>query len=307
MRPHVGTSSSFRQLRRRPLARIRKKRQRACVGNGMTPLTTVAAPYKPRHVRFVRREEVAGWQLKLYGIALNGKEPDAGFVEATRDLAAAVLPQPPAGDDHYGVAFATAHDATSALHRARLLVAVGERAPPAHLRQPEGRPDRVRPGREPARRLRLGARDRQLRAARVDRGRPGEPGRPRPRALPGAPRRRRRLAGGSGGEVLGEQPRARPEPLPERALEVLPSLLGERGLRALVAQRRRIPPLAASAPLELAEHHRSRRARTPIFCLTPYCSIFSLSLRSKDRTEQAPAIFPRGGADRGAPSQDGSS
>ncbi len=307
MRPHVGTSSSFRQLRRRPLARIRKKRQRACVGNGMTPLTTVAAPYKPRHVRFVRREEVAGWQLKLYGIALNGKEPDAGFVEATRDLAAAVLPQPPAGDDHYGVAFATAHDATSALHRARLLVAVGERAAPAHLRQPEGRPDRVRPGREPARRLRVGARDR-----RTSSGARGSRTSWRTRTAPTSSATwsaasTQTSRSGPGGEVLGEQPRARPQPLPERALEVLPSLLGERGLRALVAQRRRIPPLAASAPLELAEHHRRRRARTPIFCLTPFCSIFSLSLRSKDRTEQAPAFFPRGGADRGAPSQDGSS
>ena len=71
------------------------------------------APYKPRHVRFVRREDVDGWQLKLYGIALNGREPDPAFVEATRDLAATVLPQPPAGDGHYGVGFATAHDATS--------------------------------------------------------------------------------------------------------------------------------------------------------------------------------------------------
>jgi hypothetical protein len=81
----------------------------------MTALTTaLEAPYKPRHVRFIRREDVAGWQLKLYGIALNGKEPDPAFVEATRDLAASILPQPPATDDRYGVAIATAHDATSA-------------------------------------------------------------------------------------------------------------------------------------------------------------------------------------------------
>ena len=80
----------------------------------MTTLTTsLEAPYRPRHVRFVRREEVDGWQLKLYGIALNGKEPDPGFVEATRDLAASVLPRPPNTDDRYGVAFATAHDAAS--------------------------------------------------------------------------------------------------------------------------------------------------------------------------------------------------
>jgi hypothetical protein len=80
----------------------------------MTAVTTaLQAPYKPRHVRFIRREDVAGWQLKLYGIALNGKEPDPPFVEATRDLAASILPQPPATDNRYGVAFATAHDATS--------------------------------------------------------------------------------------------------------------------------------------------------------------------------------------------------
>jgi hypothetical protein len=79
----------------------------------MTSLAQALEAYRPRHVRFVRREGVEGWQLKLYGIALNGKEPDPDFVEATRDLASVVLPQPPVADDRYGVAFATAHDATS--------------------------------------------------------------------------------------------------------------------------------------------------------------------------------------------------
>jgi hypothetical protein len=74
---------------------------------------TLEAPYKPRHVRFIGRGDVEGWQLKLYSIALNGKEPDAEFVEATRDLAGSILPQPPVTDDRYGAAFATAHDATS--------------------------------------------------------------------------------------------------------------------------------------------------------------------------------------------------
>jgi hypothetical protein len=80
-------------------------------------MTTLASnlevPYKPRHVRFIRGEDVAGWQLKLYGIAVNGREPRPEFVAATRDLAARVLPQPPAGEDHYGVGFAIAHDARS--------------------------------------------------------------------------------------------------------------------------------------------------------------------------------------------------
>ena len=78
----------------------------------MTTLaTTLEAPYKPRHVRFIRREDVEGWQLKLYGISVNGQEPRPEFVEATRDLAAGVLPQPAVADDHYGVGFAIAHDA----------------------------------------------------------------------------------------------------------------------------------------------------------------------------------------------------
>ncbi len=78
----------------------------------MTALAnTLESPYKPRHVRFVRRDEVAGWQLKLYGIAVNGREPRPELLEATRDLAASVLPQPPVADDRYGIAFATAHDA----------------------------------------------------------------------------------------------------------------------------------------------------------------------------------------------------
>ena len=71
------------------------------------------AAYEPRHVRFVRRETVGSWQLKLYSIALNSKKPSPEFVEATRDLAASILPQPPVADDRYGAAFATAHDATS--------------------------------------------------------------------------------------------------------------------------------------------------------------------------------------------------
>ena len=32
--------------------------------------TGLGRPYEPRHVRFIRREDVDGWRLKLYGIAL---------------------------------------------------------------------------------------------------------------------------------------------------------------------------------------------------------------------------------------------
>jgi hypothetical protein len=44
---------------------------------------------------------------------VNGEEPRPEFVEAVRDLAATVLPQPPVADDRYGVGFAIAHDARS--------------------------------------------------------------------------------------------------------------------------------------------------------------------------------------------------
>ena len=77
------------------------------------PTVSLAGPYEPRPIRFIRREDVDGWQLKLYGIALAGKEPREELVTATRDLAASVLPRPAVSDDRYGVAFATAHDATS--------------------------------------------------------------------------------------------------------------------------------------------------------------------------------------------------
>jgi hypothetical protein len=82
------------------------------VAHESTP-TGLGRPYEPRHVRFIRREDVDDWRLKLYGIALLGKDPDPEFVEATRDLAASVLPQPPGTNDRYGIGFVTAHDATS--------------------------------------------------------------------------------------------------------------------------------------------------------------------------------------------------
>jgi putative acetyltransferase len=74
------------------------------------------------------------------------------------------------------------------------------------------------------------------------------------------------------GEELGEAALARSEPAPERLLELLLTLLGERGLRAAVADRRRVPLMAAGAALVLCEHQPSRRARTSILLLVP-CSI----------------------------------
>jgi hypothetical protein len=70
-------------------------------------------PYEPRPIRFIRREDVDGWRLKLYGITMAGKEPREEFVAATRDLADSILPRPAVSGDRYGVGFATAHDAAT--------------------------------------------------------------------------------------------------------------------------------------------------------------------------------------------------
>jgi hypothetical protein len=71
------------------------------------------APHRTRAIRFLRREDVDGWRLKLYGIATDGEEPRDELVAAARDLAASVLPRPAVGDDRYGVGFVTAHDAAA--------------------------------------------------------------------------------------------------------------------------------------------------------------------------------------------------
>ena len=132
----------------------------------MTTLaTTLEAPYKPRHVRFIRREDVEGWQLKLYGISVNGQEPRPEFVEATRDLAAGVLPQPAVADDHYGVGFAIAHDARFV---GIALVYWWKSENELHQRiyvSPKDDPVRIRPRGEPAGRLRVGARGRRTSSA----------------------------------------------------------------------------------------------------------------------------------------------
>jgi hypothetical protein len=73
----------------------------------------VAAPHRKRPVRFVRRERIRDWRLKLYGIAMPGAEPRPELLDATVAVAAGALPDGALTDDRYGIAFAIAHDATS--------------------------------------------------------------------------------------------------------------------------------------------------------------------------------------------------
>ena len=74
---------------------------------------TLEAPYKPRHVRFVRREDMADWRLKLYGIAVNGEDLRPEFMAAA---ARQTWPRPfsrnrPSPTTKHSVGFVTAHDA----------------------------------------------------------------------------------------------------------------------------------------------------------------------------------------------------
>jgi hypothetical protein len=73
----------------------------------------LGATYKKRRLAFIRDQIVAGWRLKVYGIAARGPSPRSALVEATVDLAARVLPQPPTGDERSGIGFVIAHEAAS--------------------------------------------------------------------------------------------------------------------------------------------------------------------------------------------------
>jgi hypothetical protein len=51
--------------------------------------------------------------MKVYGIAAHGLSASEALVEATVDLAARILPQPPTGEERSGLGFAIAHDAAA--------------------------------------------------------------------------------------------------------------------------------------------------------------------------------------------------
>ena len=72
-------------------------------------------PYRPRPLRFIRRQDIGDWRMKVYGIAAEvGREARPALVEATVDLARRVLPQPALDDERTGIGFVIAHDARAA-------------------------------------------------------------------------------------------------------------------------------------------------------------------------------------------------
>lgn len=74
-------------------------------------MIALRGPHLPRPIRFRGLHDVAGWQIKLYGIATPGSEPRAALVDAAVAAAARALPQPPEAADRYGVGFVVVHDA----------------------------------------------------------------------------------------------------------------------------------------------------------------------------------------------------
>jgi hypothetical protein len=64
--------------------------------------------YATRSVRFIRREDLGNWRLKVYGIGTHAPDARPEFVSATLDMAREALP------DGGGTGFVIAHDAKAA-------------------------------------------------------------------------------------------------------------------------------------------------------------------------------------------------
>jgi hypothetical protein len=64
--------------------------------------------YRSRSIRFIRREDLGEWRLKVYGIGTHAPDARPEFVAATLDAAREALP------DGGGAGFVIAHDAKEA-------------------------------------------------------------------------------------------------------------------------------------------------------------------------------------------------
>jgi hypothetical protein len=66
------------------------------------------AVYQTRSIRFIRREDLGDWRLKVYGIGTHAPDARPEFVAATLDAAREALPE------GGGTGFVIAHDAKTA-------------------------------------------------------------------------------------------------------------------------------------------------------------------------------------------------
>jgi hypothetical protein len=69
---------------------------------------TLRAVYRPRSIRYIGREDIDGWRLKVYGIGTHATDARPEFVAATLDAAREALPE------GGGAGFVIAHDAKTA-------------------------------------------------------------------------------------------------------------------------------------------------------------------------------------------------
>jgi hypothetical protein len=67
--------------------------------------------HRPRPIRFAGVHRLDDWRVKLYGIALPGKEPDPALVDAALRTAREVLPTPARTASRYGTGFVVVHQA----------------------------------------------------------------------------------------------------------------------------------------------------------------------------------------------------
>src|SRR5579862_148550 len=70
-------------------------------------------PYRPRHLRFIRRQDLGEWRMKVYAITTFGRTARSELVKPAISLAARTLPHPAISDDRPGIGFVIAHDAAS--------------------------------------------------------------------------------------------------------------------------------------------------------------------------------------------------
>jgi hypothetical protein len=76
-----------------------------------TPAIQLRGVHRPRPIRFAGLHQLDDWLVKLYGIALPGKQPGEALMDAALRTAERVLPRPARGAGRYGVGFVVVHEA----------------------------------------------------------------------------------------------------------------------------------------------------------------------------------------------------
>jgi hypothetical protein len=98
------------------MAAQKKEKGAADAGADLPSLPSIrlAERYKLRPIRSLDTWDVAGWRLKVYGIAYQNGAPRPELMMTARRLALECLPQPALAQDRYGVGFIGIHDGRGA-------------------------------------------------------------------------------------------------------------------------------------------------------------------------------------------------